>query len=386
MSTEFKETQGKPIICKAMVAWEPNKPLSEEEIEVAPPGPGEVRVKVVANALCHTDVYTLNGQDAEGKFPCILGHEAGAIVESIGEGVTSVAVGDHVIPCYQPQCSEPGCIFCQRPGINLCPKIRGSQGTGVMPDGTVRFKHVKTGKEIYHFMGCSTFSEYTVIAEISAAKINPEADLKKMCLLGCGVATGWGAVWNTTRVPPGASVAVFGLGAVGLSVVQAAKMAGASRIIGIDVNKNKEQAAREFGCTDFVNPKDYDKPIQQVLVEMTQWGVEFTYDCTGNTEVMRSALEASHRGWGVSCVIGVAAAGKTIETRPFQLITGRTWCGTAFGGWKSRSQVPVLVERVMRGDLKIDPYITHTFKGVGTMNEAVKVLHDGECLRAVSEY
>lgn len=380
------KTAGKPIICKAMVAWEPNKPLSEEEIEVAPPGPGEIRVKVIANALCHTDVYTLSGQDAEGKFPCILGHEAGAIVESVGEGVTSVVPGDHVIPCYQPQCSEPECIFCARPDINLCPKIRGTQGTGVMPDGTSRFKHVATGKEIFHFMGCSTFSEYTVIAEISAAKINKEADLKKMCLLGCGVATGWGAVWNTTKVPPGATVAVFGLGAVGLSVVQAAKIAGASRIFGIDVNPKKFEIAKEFGVTDCINPKDYDKPIQQVLVEMTKWGVEFTYDCTGNTEVMRSALECSHRGWGTSCVIGVAAAGKTLEARPFNLIIGRKWVGTAFGGWKSRSQVPKLVERVLNGELNIDAYITHKFQGVGTMNEAVEALHHGDCLRAVSEY
>lgn len=384
--SEFKESEGKPIVCKAMVAWEPNKPLSSEEIEVAPPAKGEIRVKVIANALCHTDVYTLTGQDAEGKFPCILGHEAGAIVESVGEGVTNVVPGDHVIPCYQPQCAEADCIFCQRSGINLCPKIRGTQGTGVMPDGTSRFKHVKTGKPIYHFMGCSTFSEYTVIAAISAAKINPEADLKKMCLLGCGVATGWGAVWNTTKVPPGASVAVFGLGAVGLSVVQAAKIAGAGKIFGIDINPKKEKLFKEFGGTDFVNPKDYDKPIQQVLVEKTQWGVEYTFDCTGNTEVMRSALEASHRGWGTSCVIGVAAAGKTIETRPFQLITGRTWCGTAFGGWKSRSEVPRLVERVMAGDLVIEPYVTHTFKGVDTMNEAVDALHGGDCLRAVTEY
>lgn len=385
--SEQKDHTGKPIVCKAMVAWEPNKPLSCEEIEVAAPRKGEIRIKVVANALCHTDVYTLSGQDAEGKFPCILGHEAGAIVESIGEGVTSVAVGDHIIPCYQPQCSEPGCIFCQRPDINLCPKIRNFQGGGVMPDGTCRFKHVKTGAPIYHFMGCSTFSEYTVIAEISAAKINPEADLKKMCLLGCGVATGWGAVWNTTKVPPGASVAVFGIGAVGLAVVQAAKAAGAGRIFGIDINAKKEKIFREFGGTDFINPKDHpDKTIQQVLIEMTKWGVEYTYDCTGNVAVMRSALEAAHRGWGTSCVVGVAAAGKTIETRPFQLITGRTWKGTAFGGWKSRSQVPALVDRVMAGGLDIEPYITHTFKGVDTMNEAIECLHSGECLRAVSEY
>lgn len=255
-----------------------------------------------------------------------------------------------------------------------------------MPDGTVRFKSKRTGEDIFHFMGTSTFSEYTVLPEIACAKINKDADLKKMCLLGCGVSTGWGAVWNTTKVTPGTSVAVFGLGAVGLAVVQAAKIAGASRIFGIDLNPKKFEVAKAFGVTDCLNPKDFDKPIQQVLVGMTTWGVDFTYDCTGNTEVMRSALEAAHRGWGVSCVIGVAAAGKTLETRPFQLVTGRTWTGTAFGGWKSRAQVPKLVERVMKGELKLDEFITHSFKGVEKMNEVVDCLHHGDCLRAVTEY
>eukprot|EP01097_Dermamoeba_algensis_P002882 TRINITY_DN2145_c0_g1_i9.p1 TRINITY_DN2145_c0_g1~~TRINITY_DN2145_c0_g1_i9.p1 ORF type:complete len:381 (-),score=72.23 TRINITY_DN2145_c0_g1_i9:39-1181(-) len=378
-------TVGQVIQCKAVVAWEPKK-LTVETIQVAPPKAGEVRIKVVANAWCHTDAYTLNGDDPEGKFPCILGHEAGGIVESVGEGVTTVKPGDHVIPCYQPQCAEPECIFCQRPDINLCPKIRGTQGSGFMPDGTSRFSTLD-GKQIFHFMGCSTFSEYTVIAAISAAKISPEAPLEKMCLLGCGVATGWGAVWNTTKVRPGSTVAVFGAGAVGLSVIQAAKIAGASRIFAIDVNSSKFAPAKAMGATDCINPQDHpDKPIQQVLIEKTQWGVEFTYDCTGNVEVMRSALEASHRGWGVSCVIGVAAAGKLIQTRPFQLVTGRHWCGTAFGGWKSRSQVPKLVDRVMKGELTLDPYITHKYEGIQHVPEALEAMHSGDCLRAVVKY
>jgi S-(hydroxymethyl)glutathione dehydrogenase/alcohol dehydrogenase len=382
MSSEF---EGKSITCKAAVAWEAKKPLTIEEIEVAPPKAGEVRVKVIANALCHTDIYTLDGHDPEGLFPCILGHEAGAIVESIGEGVTSVAVGDHVIPCYTPECRESACIFCQSPKTNLCPKIRSTQGQGFMPDGTSRF--TCKGKPLYHFMGCSTMSEYTVLAEISCAKIAQEAPLEKMCMLGCGVATGWGAVWNTCRVQSGATVAVFGLGAVGLSVIQAAKLAGASRIFGIDINPGKEAIAKSFGCTDFINPKDHgDTPVQQVLVGMTTWGVDYTFDCTGNTAVMRSALEASHRGWGVSCVIGVAASGHEISTRPFQLVTGRTWKGTAFGGWKSRTYVPQLVDRVMSGELPVDAYVTHEFEGIEKTNECIEALHGGSCLRGVVKY
>ena len=341
---------------------------------------------MIANALCHTDIYTLSGQDPEGLFPSILGHEAGAIVESIGEGVLSVKPGDHVIPCYTPQCAAPECIFCQSPKTNLCPKIRSTQGAGKMPDGTTRFT-LEDGTEIFHFMGCSTFSEYTVIAEISAAKIAPEAPLEKMCLFGCGVATGLGAVWNTCKVEQGSTVAVFGLGAVGLAVIQGAQMAGASRIIGVDLNPKKFDVAKQLGCTDFVNPGDHgDTPVQQVIVGMTQWGVDYTFDCTGNTAVMRSALECAHRGWGVSCVIGVAGAGKEISTRPFQLVTGRSWMGTAFGGWKSRKSVPMLVEKTMNGELPIDHYITHVFKGVEGTNDAIEALHSGDCLRAVVTY
>jgi len=378
------EEAPKPIVCKAMVAHAPKQPLVCEMVTVDPPKAGEVRVKVVANALCHTDVYTWEGSDPEGLFPCILGHEAGAIVESVGEGVTSLKPGDHVVPCYTPQCSKAECIFCSSSKTNLCPAIRSTQGQGLMPDGTSRFS--LNGKPIYHFMGCSTFSEYTVLAEISCAKVDKAAALEKMCLLGCGVSTGWGAVWNTCKVESGASVAVFGCGAVGLSVIQAAKLSGASRIIAIDMNSGKFTAARAMGATDCVDASVLEGPIQQHIVAMTQWGVDYSFDCTGNTEVMRAALECAHRGWGTSCVIGVAASGKEISTRPFQLVTGRRWVGTAFGGWKSRSDVPKLVDRYLEGELEIDPYITHTFNGVEKTNEAFDALHSGNCLRAVVVY
>jgi len=289
-----------------------------------------------------------------------------------------------VVPCYTPQCNQPECIFCRSHKTNLCPEIRSTQGAGYMPDGTSRFS--LNGKPIYHFMGCSTFSEYTVLAEISCAKVDTAAPLEKMCLLGCGVSTGWGAVWNTCKVENGASVAVFGCGAVGLSVIQAAKLSGASRIIAIDVNPKKFTAARAFGATDCVNPMEVGGPIAPYLVQMTKWGVDYTFDCTGNTEVMRAALECAHRGWGVSCVIGVAASGKEISTRPFQLVTGRKWVGTAFGGWKSRSDVPGLVQRYLSGELEVDSYITHTFDGVEATNDAFDALHGGDCLRAVVVY
>lgn len=379
------DTVGKPIKCKAAVAYAAKEPLKVVEVTVAPPKAGEVRVKVISNALCHTDIYTLSGQDPEGLFPSILGHEAGCIVESVGEGVSSVAPGDHVIPCYTPQCNEGSCIFCMSPKTNLCPKIRGTQGKGVMPDGTSRFTG-PDGETLYHFMGCSAFSEYTVVAEISCAKINPALHLEKASLFGCGVSTGLGAVWNTTKVEPNSSVAVWGLGAVGLAVVQAAKMAGARRIFAIDLNKSKFQIATKLGATDCLNPADYEEPMNVVLVKMTQWGVDYTFDCTGNVKVMRQALEAAHRGWGMSCVIGVAAAGMEIATRPFQVVTGRRWCGTAFGGWKSRSDVPKLVERNLAGELPIDHFITHRFKGVEEISKAIDALHGGDCLRAVVSY
>mmetsp|Transcript_34828 Transcript_34828/g.55450 ORF Transcript_34828/g.55450 Transcript_34828/m.55450 type:complete len:390 (+) Transcript_34828:65-1234(+) len=380
-------TAGQPITCKAMVAFGVND-LREEEIVVAPPKAGEVRVKVICNALCHTDIYTLSGADPEGLFPSILGHEAGSIVESVGEGVTSVKAGDYVVPGYTPQCKGADCIFCMSSKTNLCPKIRGTQGKGVMPDGTSRFTLKKDGTTLYHFMGCSTFAEYTVLAEISCAKINPAADLEKACLFGCGIATGLGAVWNNAKVEPFSSVAVFGLGAVGLAVIQGAKAVGATTIIGVDVNPKKYEIAKKLGATDCINPKDYDKPVQQVLVEMspTKFGFDYTFDCTGNTEVMRSALEAAHRGWGQSCVIGVAAAGKELATRPFQLITGRRWLGTAFGGWKTRDAIPMLVEKNLKGEIELDHFITHRFSGCAAQTEAIHALHGGDCLRALVRY
>lgn len=382
-------TSGETITCKAAVAYGVND-LRVEQVNVAPPKAGEVRLKVHSNALCHTDIYTLSGEDPEGIFPSILGHEAGAVVESVGEGVTSVKEGDKVIPCYTPECKEAECIFCNPPAhvkhrTNLCPKIRSTQGAGVMPDGTSRFTN-QEGVTISHFMGCSTFSEYTVVAEISCAKLNPTAPLDTASLLGCGVATGMGAVCNTCDVQAGSSVAVFGLGAVGLAVIQAAQMRGAARIFAIDTNPGKFDIAKELGATDCVNPKDHEESIQQVLVGMTTWGVDFTFDCTGNVEVMRSALEAAHRGWGESCVIGVAAAGKELATRPFQLVTGRRWCGTAFGGFKSRSEIPPLVDNYEKGELKLDHYITHRFQGVEGTLEAIDALHSGDCLRAVVTY
>merc|ERR1711994_458607 len=378
MMKAFEATQGQTITCKAAVAWEAKKPLDITTIQVAPPKAGEVRVKVISNALCHTDIYTLDGHDPEGLFPCVLGHEAAAVVESVGDGVTSVQMGDVVIPCYTPQCKDADCIFCASPKTNLCPKIRATQGKGVMPDGTTRLS--KDGKEIFHFMGCSTFAEYAVIAEISAAKIHPGADLDKMCLLGCGVSTGWGAVFNTVKMEPGTTAAVFGLGALGLSVIQASKQAGAKRIVGVDINDSKFELAKEMGATDCVLS---ESDIKDKLMAMEKWGYDYTFDCTGNVHVMRNALEVAHRGWGESCVIGVAAAGKEISTRPFQLVTGRNWKGTAFGGWKSRTEVPKLVQTVMRGEMPVDNYITHKFTGLEHVNGAIDALHSGQCLRAV---
>lgn len=349
-----------------------------------PPKAGEVRLKIVANALCHTDIYTLSGQDSEGKFPCILGHEAGGIVESIGEGVTSVKVGDKVIPCYTPQCHD--CIFCASPKTNLCPKIRSTQGQGVMPDGTSRFSI--DGKPIYHFMGCSTFSEYTVVAEISCAKISDDAPLDEVCLFGCGVSTGLGAAWNTCNVEEGSTVAVFGLGAVGLAIIQAAQMRKASRIFAIDVNPSKFEIAKTLGATDCVDPSKLPEgtTVTAFIVGETTWGVDYSFDATGNVNVMRSALECAHRGWGQSCVVGVAPAGHEISTRPFQLITGRTWKGTAFGGFKSRTQVPQLVDMYLKGELPIKHFITNNLEGIESINTAIEMMHESKCLRAVVRY
>ncbi|KAK1561186.1 hypothetical protein Q3G72_035274 [Acer saccharum] len=343
-------TQGQVITCKAAVAWEPNKPLVIEDVQVAPPQAGEVRIKILFTALCHTDAYTWSGKDPEGLFPCILGHEAAGIVESVGEGVTEVQPGDHVIPCYQAECRE--CKFCKSGKTNLCGKVRTATGVGVMMnDRKSRFS--VNGKPIYHFMGTSTFSQYTVVHDVSVAKIDTKAPLDKVCLLGCGVSTGLGAVWNTAKVEPGSIVAVFGLGTVGLAVAEGAKAAGASRIIGIDIDSKKFDTAKNFGVTEFVNPKDHDKPIQQVLVDLTDGGVDYSFECIGNVSVMRAALECCHKGWGTSVIVGVAASGQEISTRPFQLVTGRVWKGTAFGGFKSRTQVPWLVEKYMKKEIKV---------------------------------
>ena len=369
------------IKCKAAVAWGPNQPLTIEEVDVMPPQAGEVRVRIIASGVCHTDAYTLSGEDPEGVFPAILGHEGGGIVESIGAGVSSVQVGDHVIPLYTPECGE--CKFCKSGKTNLCQKIRETQGKGLMPDGTTRF--FKDGKPIFHYMGCSTFSEYTVLPEISLAKVNKDAPLKEVCLLGCGVTTGMGAVLNTAKVEEGATVAIFGLGGIGLSAVIGATMAKASRIIAIDINESKFELARKLGATDCINPKNYDKPIQQVIVELTDGGVDYSFECIGNVQVMRSALECCHKGWGESIIIGVAGGGQEISTRPFQLVTGRVWRGSAFGGVKGRSELPGIVEQYMRGDFKLDDFITHTM-GLERINEAFDLMHAGKSIRSVIHF
>mmetsp|Transcript_15231 Transcript_15231/g.31967 ORF Transcript_15231/g.31967 Transcript_15231/m.31967 type:complete len:689 (-) Transcript_15231:83-2149(-) len=377
-------TAGKDIECLAAVAFEAKKPLEVVTVTVGAPQKGEVRVKHVAVALCHTDAYTLDGCDPEGLFPCILGHEAAGIVESVGEGVTYFRPGDKVIPCYQAYCGA--CKFCKRPDINLCTSVRNFTGKGVMAaDGKPRFTY--KGQPIYHFMGTSSFAEYGVLHEQSLAKVRQDAPLEKVCLLGCGISTGWGAVWNTAKVERGATAAVFGLGAVGLSVVEGLVKAGASKIIAVDLLPAKLELAKSWGATDFVNPKELPEgtTVQSKIVSMTDFGVDFSFDCTGSTPVMRQALESSARGWGVSVVIGVAAAGQEISTRPFQLVTGRTWKGTAFGGWKSKPQVPILVDLCMDGELKIDDYITHQME-FKQINEAFDLLHKGECLRCVLKF
>ncbi|EHJ03477.1 MAG: S-(hydroxymethyl)glutathione dehydrogenase/class III alcohol dehydrogenase [Pseudomonadota bacterium] len=369
------------IKSKAAIAWGPKQPLSIEEVDVMPPQAGEVRIRVIASGVCHTDAFTLSGEDPEGIFPTILGHEGGGIVESVGEGVTSLKVGDHVIPLYTPECGE--CKFCTSGKTNLCGKIRETQGKGLMPDGTTRFS--LNGEPIYHYMGCSTFSEYTVLPEISLAKVNKEAPLEEVCLLGCGVTTGMGAVMNTAKVEEGATVAIFGMGGIGLSAVIGATMAKASRIIAIDINESKFELARQLGATDCINPKDYDKPIQEVIVELTDGGVDYSFECIGNVDVMRSALECCHKGWGESVVIGVAGAGQEISTRPFQLVTGRVWKGSAFGGVKGRSELPGIVERYMQGEFKLNDFITHTM-GLEDINKAFDLMHEGKSIRTVIHY
>lgn len=363
---------------KAAVAWGPNQPLSIETIDLEGPKKGEVLVRIIASGVCHTDAYTLSGVDPEGLFPVILGHEGAGIVEAVGEGVTSVQKGDHVIPLYTPECRT--CKFCLSGKTNLCQRIRETQGRGLMPDGSSRFS--KDGKPIYHYMGTSTFAEYTVVAEISLAKINPKAPLDKVCLLGCGVTTGIGAVLNTAKVEKGATVAVFGIGGIGLSVLQGAKMVGASRIIAVDVNDSKFAMAKKFGATDFVNPRAIEGSVVDHIVKLTDGGVDYSFECVGNVKLMRQALECCHKGWGQSIIIGVAGAGEEISTRPFQLVTGRVWKGSAFGGVKGRTELPSYVDNYMAGKINLDDLVTYQMP-VEKINEAFQYMKDGSSIRSV---
>ena len=363
---------------RAAVAWAAGKPLEIEDIDVAGPKAGEVMVQIKASGVCHTDAFTLSGDDPEGIFPAVLGHEGAGVVVEVGLGVKSLTVGDHVIPLYIPECGI--CKFCTSGKTNLCQSIRVTQGKGFMPDGTSRFS--KNRKPIFHYMGTSTFSEYTVLPEISLAKINKEAPLDKVCLLGCGITTGLGAVFNTAKVPPGSTVAVFGLGGIGLSVIQGSQLAKAERIIAIDINEDKFVFAKQLGATDCINPKKYDRPIQEVVVELTGGGVDFSFECVGNVDIMRAALECCHKGWGESIIIGVAGSGQEIKTRPFQLVTGRVWRGSAFGGVKGRSQLPGYVDRYMKGEVKVDEFVTHTMP-LKDINKAFDLMHHGKSIRSV---
>ena len=369
------------IKSKAAIAWGPKQPLSIEEVDVMLPRAGEVLVRIVATGVCHTDAFTLSGDDPEGIFPTILGHEGGGIVEMVGEGVTDLQVGDHVIPLYTAECGK--CKYCLSGKTNLCQAVRETQGKGLMPDGTTRF--YKDGQPIFHYMGCSTFSEYTVLPEISLAKISKEAPLEEVCLLGCGVTTGMGAVLNTAKVEEGSTVAVFGLGGIGLAAIIGATMAKASRIIAIDINEEKFELARKLGATDCINPMKFDKPIQEVIVEMTDGGVDYSFECIGNVNVMRSALECCHKGWGESVIIGVAGAGQEISTRPFQLVTGRVWRGSAFGGVKGRSELPGIVDRYMAGEFQLDDFISFNM-GLDKINEAFDLLHEGKSIRTIIHF
>ncbi|HEY0209023.1 S-(hydroxymethyl)glutathione dehydrogenase/class III alcohol dehydrogenase [Acerihabitans sp.] len=366
---------------RAAVAFGPGQPLKIVEIDVAPPQKGEVLVRITHTGVCHTDAFTLSGDDPEGLFPVVLGHEGGGIVVEVGEGVTSVKPGDHVIPLYTAECGV--CKFCTSGKTNLCQAVRVTQGKGLMPDGTSRFSY--NGQPLYHYMGTSTFSEYTVVAEISLAVINPKAPLEKVCLLGCGVTTGIGAVHNTAKVKAGDTVAIFGLGGIGLAAIQGAVQAKAGRIIAVDTNPGKFELARSMGATDCINPKDHARPIQEVIVELTDGGVDFSFECIGNVDVMRAALECCHKGWGESIIIGVAGAGKEIRTRPFQLVTGRVWRGSAFGGVKGRTQLPGMVEQAMAGVIDLDPFITHTLP-LDNINDAFDLMHQGKSIRTVIHF
>ncbi len=366
---------------RAAVAFEAKQPLEIVELDLDGPKAGEVLIEIKATGICHTDAYTLDGFDSEGIFPSVLGHEGAGVVVESGPGVTSVKPGDHVIPLYTPECRQ--CKSCLSRKTNLCTAIRATQGKGVMPDGTTRFSY--RGRPIFHYMGCSTFSNYTVLPEIAVAKIRDDAPFDKACYVGCGVTTGVGAVVNTAKVEAGANCIVFGLGGIGLNVVQGLKMVGAAKIVGVDVNDAKESWGRRFGITHFVNPKRVEDDFVQHLVTLTDGGADYTFDCTGNVAVMRQALEACHRGWGTSVIIGVAEAGKEISTRPFQLVTGRVWKGSAFGGARGRTDTPRIVDWYMEGRIQIDPMITHTMP-LERINDAFDLMHRGESIRSVVIY
>jgi S-(hydroxymethyl)glutathione dehydrogenase/alcohol dehydrogenase len=363
---------------KAAIAWEPGKPLSIETIQLEGPRAGEVLVEIKATGVCHTDAYTLSGADPEGLFPSILGHEGAGIVVEVGEGVTSLKQGDHVIPLYVPECRQ--CDYCLSFKTNLCQAIRLTQGRGMMPDGTSRFSY--QGKKLHHYMGTSTFASHTVVPEIALAKIRKDAPFEKVCYIGCGVTTGIGAVINTAKVEAGATVVVFGLGGIGLNVIQGAKMVGASMIVGVDLNPAKKALAEKFGMTHFVNPQEVAGDLVPYLVDLTKGGADYSFECIGNVKVMRQALECCHKGWGVSVIVGVAGAGEEIATRPFQLVTGRVWKGTAFGGARGRTDVPKIVDWYMNGQLNIDDLITHVMP-LEKINDAFELMHQGESIRSV---
>ena len=362
---------------RAAVAFEAGKPLEIAEVDVGGPAAGEVMVEIKATGVCHTDAFTLSGDDPEGAFPAILGHEGAGVVVEVGEGVKDLKVGDHVIPLYTPECRT--CNFCLNPKTNLCQAIRETQGEGLMPDRTSRFSI--DGEPILHYMGCSTFSNYTVLPEIAVAKVREDAPFDKICYVGCGVTTGIGAVAFTMKVEPGATVAVFGLGGIGLNVIQGAKLVGARRIIGVDINPSKKELATQFGMTDFVNPREIEDVVDH-LIQMTGGGVDYSFECIGNVNLMRQALECCHKGWGQSCIIGVAGAGQEISTRPFQLVTGRSWRGTAFGGARGRTDVPMIVDWYMEGKIHIDEMITHTMP-LDEINTAFDLMHEGKSIRSV---
>ncbi|MEQ8734686.1 MAG: S-(hydroxymethyl)glutathione dehydrogenase/class III alcohol dehydrogenase [Rhodospirillaceae bacterium] len=365
---------------KAAVAFEAGKPLQVETVQLGGPKAGEVLVEIKATGVCHTDAFTLSGDDPEGIFPAILGHEGAGVVVEVGVGVTSVVPGDHVIPLYTPECRE--CDFCLNPKTNLCQSIRATQGQGLMPDGTSRFS--LNGEPVFHYMGCSTFANYAVMPEIAVAKVRKDAPFDKICYIGCGVTTGVGAVAFDAKVEPGSNVVVFGLGGIGLNVIQGARMVGADKIVGIDINESKVALAKQFGMTDFINPTKVDN-IVEAIMDLTGGGADYSFECIGNVETMRQALECCHKGWGESIIIGVAGAGQEISTRPFQLVTGRVWRGSAFGGARGRTDVPKIVEWYMNGKINIDDLITHTMP-LDKINDAFDLMHEGKSIRSVVLY